>query len=57
MSIIYQETSELFIGKNYSPFLFLIVSLKVDEPQVVQWYEDVERKREYRHIVIISEMT
>ena len=33
------------------------LSLKADEPQVGQRHEDVERKREYYHIIIFPEMT
>ena len=29
--------------------------LEGDEPQVGQWHEDVERKREYYHIIIFPE--
>ena len=29
----------------------------VDEPQVDQWHEDVERKRESYHIIILPERT
>ena len=29
------------------------LSLKADEPQVGQRHEDVERKREYYHIIIL----
>ena len=28
------------------------LSLKADEPQVVEWHKDLERKREYYHIII-----
>ena len=31
--------------------------LEAGELQVGQWYEDVERKQEYYHIIIFSEMT
>ena len=31
------------------------LSLKADEPQVGQQHEDVERKREYYHIIILPE--
>jgi hypothetical protein len=31
--------------------------MKVDEPQVDQRYEDVDRKREYYHITIFIEWT
>ena len=33
------------------------LSLKVDEPQVGQWHEYVERKQEYYHIIIFPERT
>jgi len=33
------------------------LSLKVDDPQVDQEHEDVERKWEYYHITIFSEKT
>jgi hypothetical protein len=32
-------------------------SLEADEPQVGQRHEDVERKREYYHIIIFPEKT
>jgi hypothetical protein len=31
--------------------------LKADEPEVDQWHGDVERKREYYHIIISHERT
>ena len=33
------------------------LSLKADEPQFGQRHEDVERKREYYHIIIFPERT
>ena len=33
------------------------LSLKADDPQVGQWHEDVERAREYNHIIIFLERT
>ena len=33
------------------------LSLKADEPQVSQRHEDVEKKREYYHIIIFPEKT
>ena len=33
------------------------LSMKADELQVGQWHEDLERKREYYHIIIFPQRT
>ena len=42
---------------RYIKAIYGKLSLKVDEPQVGQRHEDVERKREYYHIIIFPART
>ena len=56
-TVIYNQWNNSLSEKKKSHDRGAELSLKADEPQVVQRHEDVERKWEYYHIIIFPERT